>query len=298
MLKKSLKSSLTSATLILKLVIPLYIFADILLYFDLLNYISFLFEPITSFLHLPPETAIALAGGMLINIYAAIAFAAPLGLTPYQWTILAIFLGICHSLITESLIMKKLGIPYLYSILLRGAMAFLTILPVIYIPQSFFSTEIIQTSQTVPHYNSFSQMLLASAQKATLLSLKIIFLISLIIFFMDWLKSTKFMQEYAKKVNTSFSIIVGQLLGITYGAGILISEAKSGNLNRQEIFYISTFLMISHSLLEDTLLFVIFGANYWVIIGMRLLMAFLVSFILLRMMKLFPSLGMKKEQRA
>ncbi len=298
MLKNSLKSALTSATLILKLIIPLYIFADILLYFDLLNYISFLFEPFTSFLHLPPETAIALASGMLINIYAAIAFAAPLGLTPYQWTILAVFLGICHSLIAESLIMKKLGIPYLYSIALRGTMAFLTVLPVIYIPQSFFGTEIIQTSQTTPHYESVIQMLLASTQKATLLSIKIILLISLIIFFMDWLKSTKFMQKYTQKVNTSFSILVGQLLGITYGAGILISEAKSGNLNKQEIIFIATFLMISHSVLEDTLLFVIFGANYWVIVGARLLMAFLVSFILLRMMKLFPSLGMKKEQRA
>jgi len=288
MLKKSLKTSLNSATLILKLIIPLYILADILLYFDLLNYISFLFEPITSFLHLPPETAIALAGGMLINIYAAIAFAAPLGLTPYQWTIIAIFLGICHSLITESAIMKKLGIPYFYSLALRGIIAFLTVLPVIYIPRSFFGTEIIQTSQTLPHYDSFIQTILASAQKATLLSIKIIFLISLITFLLDWLKSTRFMQEYAKKVNTSFSIIVGQLLGITYGAGILVSEAKSGNLNRQEIFYIATFLMISHSVLEDALLFVIFGANYWLIVGTRLLMAFFISFVLLRMMKFFP----------
>jgi hypothetical protein len=141
-------------------------------------------------------------------------------------------------------------------------------------------------------------MLLASAQKATLLSIKIIFLISLIIFLLDWLKSTKFMREYAKKVNTSFSIIVGQLLGITYGAGILINEAKSGNLDRQEIFFIATFLMISHSVLEDALLFVIFGANYWIIIGVRLLMAFLVSFILLRMIKLYPSWWMKEPQRA
>ena len=176
-LKNSLEASLRSAALILKLIIPLYILADLLLYFDLLKYISFLFEPITSFLHLPPEAAISIAGGMLLNVYAAIAFAAPLGLTPYQWTILGIFLGICHSLIVESAIMKKLGISYLYSVTLRGLMAVLTVLPIMLIPASFFGSTIEQTSLPTQHYNSFTQMLLASLKKATLLSLKIILLI-------------------------------------------------------------------------------------------------------------------------
>ena len=120
-----------------------------------------------------------------------------------------------------------------------------------------------------------------------------ILLIAIMIFIMDWIKSTKFMQEYAKKVNTSFSIFVGQMLGITYGAGILINEAKSGNLSRKEILYIATFLMISHSVFEDTLLFVIFGANYWIIIGIRLIMAFLVSYLLLRLLNFFPQLDKK-----
>jgi len=35
---------------------------------------------------------------------------------------------------------------------------------------------------------------------------------------------------------------------------------------------------------------VIFGANYWIVVGARLLMASLVSFIFLRLMKIFPSL--------
>ena len=293
MIKNSLQASLRSATLILKLVIPLYILADLLLYFDLLKYISFLFEPITSYLHLPPEAAMAIAGGILLNIYAAIAFAAPLGLTPYQWTILAVFLGVCHSLIVESAIMKKLGISYLYSITLRGFMAFLTVIPIMLIPQSFFGATVEQTDTLAKHYDSFSQMLLASLKKSTLLSFKIIVLIATIIFLMDWIKSTKFMREYAKKVNTSFSILVGQMLGITYGAGVLIREATSGNLNRKEIFFIATFLMISHSIIEDSLLFVIFGANYWIISGTRLLMAFLVSFILLRLMGIFPQLQQK-----
>ena len=292
-LKNSFETSLRSAVLILKLVIPLYILADLLLYFDLLKYISLLFEPITSFLHLPPEAAMAIAGGVLLNNYAAIAFAAPLQLTPYQWTILAIFLGVCHSMIVESAIMKKLGISYLYSIALRSIMAFITVVPIMLLPSSFFSTTIEETSVSAQNYNSFLELLLGSLKKSTLLSIKMILLIAIMIFIMDWIKSTKFMQEYAKKVNTSFSIFVGQMLGITYGAGILINEAKSGNLSRKEILYIATFLMISPSVFEDTLLFVIFGANYWIIIGIRLIMAFLVSYLLLRLLNFFPQLDKK-----
>jgi len=99
---------------------------------------------------------------------------------------------------------------------------------------------------------------------------------------MAYLKSTKMMQNYQKKVNSSFSIMAGLILGITYGAGILIHESKTGNLNKVDIFYIATFLMICHSVVEDVLLFVIFGANGWLVIMIRLLMAFVFSYLLVK----------------
>jgi hypothetical protein len=138
---KSLKSAGASSLLILKFVIPLHILADILLYCDALEPLTFLFAPITALLDLPAEAAMAVAGGVLLNIYAGIAFAAPLDLSPYQWTILAVFLGVCHSMIVECTIMAKLGISYGYSIVLRGAGACLTVLPVLFMPASFFGTE-------------------------------------------------------------------------------------------------------------------------------------------------------------
>lgn len=118
-----------------------------------------------------------------------------------------------------------------------------------------------------------------------MLSAKIILLISLIIVVMDLLKSTKILQAHLAKVNTSFSIIAGQLLGITYGAGILLREASRGSLSRENIFFIGTFLMICHSIVEDVLLFVLFGANYWIIIGVRLTAAVLISWTLLRVFR-------------
>jgi len=72
--KETLHSSMTSAWLVLKLIIPLYILADLLLYYDVLQYIAFLFEPITDLLDLPKEAALGIAAGMLFNIYAGISY--------------------------------------------------------------------------------------------------------------------------------------------------------------------------------------------------------------------------------
>jgi hypothetical protein len=282
-IQESFESSLGSAWLIVKLIVPFYILADVLLYFDLLRHITFLFTPITAYLGLPAETAMAIAGGVLLNLYAGIAFAAPLGLTPYQWTILAVFLGVCHSMLVECAVMKRLGVAPLYSVVLRAGMAFVTVIPIMFLPATFFDTPGAQGTAALTRYASFPAMLWGSLTNASILSVKIIGLITVIIFFMDWLKSTRIMKAYAGRVNSSFSIIVGQLLGITYGAGILIREVDAGHLRDRDVFFIATFLMICHSIIEDTLLFVIFGASYWVIVGVRLVAAVIISFLLLHL---------------
>ena len=284
--KNTLKDASQSAWLVLKLIIPLYVLADVLLYFDVLKYISFLFEPITDILDLPTEAALGIAAGMLFNLYAGIAFLAPLGLSGYEWTILAIFLGVAHSLVIENAVMKKLGIDYWYSYVLRIVMAFIAVWPLTMLPKLLFSATI-ETHEEIAQarYHDIWEMLTSSLTHATILSIKVIALVSFIIFLMAYLKSTKMMQAYQQKVNTSFSIMAGLILGITYGAGILIHETKTGNLSKVDIFYIATFLMICHSVVEDVLLFVIFGANGWLVIMIRLLMAFVFSYILVKMYK-------------
>ena len=283
-LKKSLKTSLKSSLIILKLVIPIYILADVLIYYNLLEYITFIFEPITSFLDLPSEASLALVSGIFLNLYAAIAFAAPLGLSPKEWTILAVFLGVCHSIIVETAIMKKMGISNRYSFILRFAVGLLLGYITTLLPDSWFASELVQNieSPVVKTYSSIFELLSNSFYESVFLSLKIILLITIIIFALDYVKSLKRVQEYSNKVNSAFSITVGVILGITYGAGLLISEYEKGTLSKKEILFIGTFLMICHAIIEDTLLFVIFGSNPWITVGLRLIFAFVFSVLMVR----------------
>jgi len=66
-LKKTLNSSIKSIWIILKLVIPIYILAEILFYYNTLAYVSFLVEPFTSILGLPKEAALSIISGMFLK---------------------------------------------------------------------------------------------------------------------------------------------------------------------------------------------------------------------------------------
>jgi len=275
--RQSLQSALKSSWIIIKLVIPIYILADILYYYNTLSYISFLVKPFTSFLGLPPEASLAIISGMFLNLYAAVAFAAPLDMNVVQWSVLAVFLGICHSLIVESSIMKKLGISNLFSYSLRFFVGLIAGFVTSLLPNSFFNSSIHTNGdfQKV-EYNSLFDLFVNSFENAIILSIKIIILITILIFIMNFIKQLEFIKNSKKNVSKGFSIIVGLILGITYGAGILITE--SSQLKKQDLFFIATFLMICHAVIEDTLLFVIFGADFTVVLAIRIIFALIFAY--------------------
>lgn len=285
--QKSLRTSLKSSWTILKLIVPIYILADVLFYYNLLSHITFIFKPLVALLGLPQEAALAIVSGLFLNLYAAIAFAAPLGLGAKEWTVLALFLGIAHSLIVETEIMKRLGLSRIYSILLRLSVGLLVGGLTSKLPQSWFSSEILQETITPEHlvYQSLFDLLQNSLYESLSLSLKVIALVTLLIFFLDFIKSLAVIEKHSQKVNSGFSIMVGVILGITYGAGILISEYEKGVLQKKEILFIGTYLMIAHAIIEDTLLFVIFGANPWLIVGLRLAFATLIAYLIVKYSK-------------
>jgi hypothetical protein len=280
--KETLKSSWQSTLVILKLIIPIYIIADILFYYNTLSYIAFLIEPFTSIIGLPPETSLAIISGLFLNVYGAVAFAAPLELGIHQWSILAVFVGIAHSLPVEGVIMKKIGISNLYSYSLRIIAAFIVAYFTYLMPSTWFEATYIDESFVKVEYDSFIALLQGSIIGAINLTIKVIIIITILIFIMDFIKSRKFIVESQKNVSKGFSIGVGVILGITYGAGILIKEVKSGNISKDDIFYIATFLMICHAIIEDTLLFVIFGADFTMVVAIRTIAAIIIAWILLK----------------
>ncbi len=55
-------------------------------------------------------------------------------------------------------------------------------------------------------------------------------------------------------------LLAGTFIGISYGAAVIIDSGRSGYLDADEIYLINLFLVICHSLVEDTIIWMALGA--------------------------------------
>ena len=80
--------------------------------------------------------------------------------------------------------------------------------------------------------------------------------------------------------NSSFPLLVGLTLGLAYGAGVIINSAKEGDLSKRDLYLLVIFLVACHSVIEDTLIFVAAGASGWLLLGIRVPVAIILTVIL------------------
>lgn len=126
---------------------------------------------------------------------------------------------------------------------------------------------------------------------ACLLSLKILVIITFLLIVYEFYENSRFynwtkkildkpMQKIGISPNASITMVIGLVLGIAYGAGILLKNVKEQKMDTKDIALTSYFLAVCHAVFEDTLLFVAVGANGFIIIGVRLLLAAILIFLL------------------
>ncbi|WP_257253491.1 hypothetical protein [Endozoicomonas sp. SESOKO3] len=277
-MKESIKESKRIILMIAKLVIPFSMLSEVLQYLGVVDYVGFIFEPATQLLKLPADVAVAFAASFFLNIYAGIAVASGLDLSPYEWTIVGTFIAICHSIPLESAVMKKVGFPihiHWISRLCLGILgawvaSFLT-------PQELVGS--VGSSQVKAEYASFGALVLGAFSNALLLTLKISILVATLVVAFDLIKKRAFFKALLDKHTYLSSMTVGCLLGVTYGAGILLKDIKS--VEEEQRLYLLTFLLLAHGLIEETLIFAIFGADIVAILLIRLGIAISVVVILI-----------------
>lgn len=66
---------------------------------------------------------------------------------------------------------------------------------------------------------------------------------------------------------------VGLFLGVSYGGGLLIREARAGHIPQRQILLSCIFMGFAHSVIEDTLIFAALGADLWAILAGRIVFA-------------------------
>lgn len=84
------------------------------------------------------------------------------------------------------------------------------------------------------------------------------------------------------KKETLFPLLVGVVMGVTYGAGTLIEINKKTPISKKDLMLLGVFMYICHGIIETGLLFGVAGASIIVVTVVRFLLAFLVTIVLAR----------------
>jgi len=119
LLTSGLKSGLTTSFKLIRIIIPFYFLIEWLKLTPFLGWLGHPLAPVMKLWGLPGEAGFVLVTGNFVNIYAAISVMIPLHLTVSQITILGLMIGISHSLLVETAVLKEANAPALRLTLIR-----------------------------------------------------------------------------------------------------------------------------------------------------------------------------------
>lgn len=278
-----------------KLMIPIIIIVKVIEELGGIKYIGQALEPVMQLVGLPASMGLVWATTMISNIYAGmiIFINTQETLSVAQVTVLGGMMLFAHSLPIEIRIMQKAGVRVLYTLLLRlgGALLLGIILHQIYSSEDWLN----QTNTPVwnPDINPDTNLTAWVLTQIKML-FQIFLIISGLIIFLRLLKLSGIekliawiLQPLLKLLGmsnkTSLIAIIGMTLGLTYGGGLLINEAQSDRVSKTDIFGSITLLAICHSIIEDTILIMLLGADITGALYFRVLFALLLTAILIRL---------------
>lgn len=112
-LGRGLRRGRHTCFVLLRVTIPTYIVMDLLRRTGAIEEIARLCAPAMSLFRLPGEAAIPVLLAWLVNVATAAAALGSLGLSGGQVTTLGLMLGIAHSLVVETVVLKTAGAPAL-----------------------------------------------------------------------------------------------------------------------------------------------------------------------------------------
>jgi hypothetical protein len=288
---------------LLKIMIPISIIVKILEEFGAIEIIGENLGPAMGIVGLPGEFGLVIATAMITNIYGALVVFFTLSLnytyTIAQVTILACMMLIAHTLPVEARIVQKAGVRLWYTLSLRifGAFVFGFILNLIFTNFHLFQNKNILIWE--PSYNdpNLFQWLIGQIGYYIMIFLIILGLMTL----MEILKATGTLDKlnnflkpglkvFSISKNAAILPLIGMTLGLAYGGGVIVKEAKSKIISKKDTFLSLSFLNLSHSLIEDTFLTLAIGASIFGILIGRL---FFTIFVMLIIAKFINSISKK-----
>ena len=278
-----------------RIMIPTLIIVKILQELGFVDILNNLLSPLMFLVGLPEEIGIVVTTTILTSPYTGLAVLAGLplenGLTSAQASVLGLLILFAHSLPIEALICRRAGVRIRATIFVRLILGFLFC---VMLHQFLNATNLLSSQATIIIPFSEPSPILLDWVLNQIKTLFIIFIIIvLIVILIEIFKyigiqrlielSLKpFLNLIGVGERASTIAVVGVTLGIGFGGGLLIQEVKSGKIKYKDVFGVITLIGMLHSVIEDTGLVSLMGANIFITLLLRCILTLLCVYLILK----------------
>lgn len=289
---------------IAKIMLPVMVVVQIAQHFGLVHAAGKLLGPVMALLNLPAEAAIVWATTVLTGIYGGLASLASLSssldLTHGQLSALAAMMLFAHNIPVEQSIVRRAGASFAVTALLRIATAVIYGAVVAWVSHLTgwlsqpLSLEWMRGSEFIAGETDSGYW---SWIQATAFSLLLTYavIISLVVV-LDGFERLGITRHITAAITPVLRIsglnahaapvtTVGVMLGLSYGGALIIDEAEQMGFSARTRFLALSWLSLSHSLIEDTVLMAALGADIWIILVGRIIVTLGIIALLSRLMR-------------
>jgi len=270
-------SALKTIWWLVKIMVSVSFGIMLLQYFGVIAWISEQLTPLFSSFGLPGEAALAYVSGYFVNCYTAMAVMSTLSLDMRAATILAVMVLCSHNMIVETTVQAKTGSSALRIVVIRTLSAFILAFVLNKImPGEFVARE----SHLVTAENVTFMVMLKSWALRTVrtvgLMVVLVYALTLLQRILNEFGIIEKISSFLKPVmvffglppRTAFLWLVANTLGLAYGAAVMIDETESGSTTKEENDILNHHIGVSHSNLEDLLLFTAMGGSFlWMLLS-------------------------------
>ncbi len=271
-IRAAIPSALRTGWWMIRLTLIVSFVVTLLQYLGVVGWLSQWLSPAFQLIGLPGESALVFISGYCVNIYSAIAVIVTLDFSVRSITILAVMCLCAHNMFIETAVQKKTGSSAIRIVLVRTLSAFILAFVLnLVMPEN--GTIIAAQEHTVSNADIWS-ILGSWAISAGKLMVKMMVLILSLNILQRVLSEFGVIRLLSKglkpvmlffglPIKTAFLWIVANILGLAYGSAVMIEEREQGKISKEDADLLNHHISISHSNLEDVILFVSVGALLW-----------------------------------
>ncbi|HET8849297.1 MAG TPA: hypothetical protein VFM78_05380 [Marinobacter sp.] len=291
---------------LLRILVPALIIVKSLELLGFTIWLGAVLAPLMGWLGLPETVSIVWAATLLTNIYTGMVLffevARSEALTVAQVSVLGTLMIVAHALPVEGAVARKVGAPWSLTLCLRigGSLVLAWVLHRLYRAGGWLQYPNELAWQPGHTDDSLMEWALAQFQTLVMIFFVIMALMTLLKLFrllgierLLYLLLYPFLRLLGVSQSAANTMVIGVMLGLSFGGALLIQESRTGKLNPRDALLAVSFLGLCHSLIEDTLLILMLGADLSAVLWARLLFAFLVIGLLSRLPARFLKHGLQ-----